>query len=222
MLFSSFKNLKMGRRQDIVLYGSGGMGREIAVLIGAINGVSPRFRLLGYIDDACREPVNGLPVLGDKSWLLAHKDQVVCACTVGNPRQRAAIMREMEAQGVTFETLIHPNVYIDPTVKIGAGTIIADNCGISVNVEIGRGAFLNNGVNVGHDTSIGDFSVCHSRAQISGGCRIGQSASIGSMSFLLQEKAVGDQAVVAPGSIVLRSVKPDTYVMGNPARVIEI
>ena len=204
------------------MYGGGGMGREIAVLIQTINRFFPRYKLLGFIDDACSGSVNGLPVLGGKAWLLEHKDDVVCACTVGDPRQRAAIISEMEAQGVTFETLVHPHVYIDPTVKIGAGAIIKDACGISVNVEIGRGAFLNNGVNVGHDTSIGDFSVCFPRAQISGGCKIGQSVTVGSMSFLLQGKNVGDRAVLAPGSIVLKSVKPDTYVMGNPARVVEI
>ena len=220
-IFRKRKQKNRGRK-DIVLYGAGGMGREIVVLIRAINSVKKRYNILGFVDDTRTGTVNGLPTLGDKTWLLAHKDSVVCACTVGYASVREKIITEMEAQGVTFETLVHPGVYIDPTVKIGAGTIIQSTCGISVNIEIGKGVFLNCGTNLGHDAMVGDFSVCFPRVQVSGGCRIGQCVTVGSMSFLYSGVSVGDGAVITPGSVVLKNVKENAYVMGNPAHTVEI
>ncbi len=49
---------------------------------------------------------------------------------------------------------------------------------------------------------------------------IGNSVSIGARSLITKGVAIGDNAVIAPGSIVTTSVKPGYLVFGNPARTI--
>ena len=43
---------------------------------------------------------------------------------------------------------------------------------------------------------------------------------IGAMSVVTKGVTIGDNAVIAPGSVVSRSVKPDSFVAGNPARSV--
>lgn len=212
--------------KDLVLYGAGGMGRETAILVGAINEQAPTYKLLGYVvDEEYYKPdtkVNGLPLLGDRKWLIDHKEQVVCTCAIGRPKSRLKIMEELTEEGVKFETLISPDVYIDPSVEVGPGTIIQTRCLVAVNVKIGKGVFLNTDVTLGHDNELSDYVVCNPRVQISGGCKIGKAAMLGGMSFVNEHVKIGEYAVAVPGSIMLRNVKPHTYVMGNPAKKIEL
>ena len=41
----------MENRKDLLIYGFGGFGHEVACLINHINAEEPRWNLLGYIDD---------------------------------------------------------------------------------------------------------------------------------------------------------------------------
>lgn len=212
--------------KDIVLYGAGGLAAEMVILINDINCVEPTYNLLGFLVDpeyyVPGESVVGYPVLGDESWLLDHKDRVCCTCAIGHPSIRKRIQEHLSEQGVRFETLIHPTVKIPGNSHVGDGTIICHYCSVSPNVTLGKGCFMNGYSAVGHDASIGNYTVINPRGQISGKCQIGDEVMIGGASFINSGRKVGEKATVVPGSIVFRNVKPGTYVMGNPARRVEL
>lgn len=50
---------------------------------------------------------------------------------------------------------------------------------------------------------------------------IGDDVWIGERAIILRGVAIGDRSIVAAGSVVTRSVPPDTIVAGNPARPIK-
>jgi acetyltransferase-like isoleucine patch superfamily enzyme len=50
--------------------------------------------------------------------------------------------------------------------------------------------------------------------------RIGQDCFIGGRSLILPGISIGDQCIVAAGSVVTKSVPSNTVVAGNPAKVI--
>ena len=49
---------------------------------------------------------------------------------------------------------------------------------------------------------------------------VGNNVWIGGSSTILGGVTIGDNAVIAAGSVVIRDVPADTLVAGNPARVI--
>ncbi len=210
----------------LVLFGAGGLGREIAVLIKQINNVQPTFNLLGFIVDKeyykAGQIINGLPVLGTSEWLLARKEEISCAVCIGDAKSRQPVFERLREAGVRLEKIIAPDVYIDETTSVGEGTIIGIRCLVSPNVKIGNGVFLNSDVTLGHDVVVDDCATLYPRCQISGNCFIGKAAQLGSGVFLNKGVKIGERAVVAPMSAVYGKVKPDTHVMGNPATRLDL
>lgn len=210
----------------LVLFGAGGMGREIAVIVRQINDVKPTFNLLGFVVDehyyTDGQIVNGLPVLGNTEWLIEHREEVFCAICVGDAVDRLRIFTDLKAKGVRFATVISPDVYIDDTTSVGEGCIITVRCLISPNVTIHEGVFMNSDVTLGHDTVVNRCATLYPRCQVSGNCIIGEAAQLGSGVFLNKGTKIGDGAIVAPLSAVYGKVKPHTHVLGNPAHRIDL
>ena len=208
--------------KKIVLYGAGGFGREVVSIVEVLNSIKPTYELLGFVDDnpnyQAGTLINGYPMLGNKDWLLSHKDEVWCTCTVGNARQKATIQRDITEQGVRFETIIAYGGFIGKFTKIGAGCVFYGSVTISSNCSIGDGVLINQGCTIGHDAVIGDYTTIMPGTGISGSVSIGSEVTIGGHAFIVPEKKIGDGATVAAGSIVFTNVKAGTTVLGNPAR----
>ena len=212
--------------QKIVLFGAGGMGKEMALLVSSINEKEPTFDLLGFVVDKefyqPGESVNGVEVLGTTQWLIEHKNSVACVVCIGDAKERLAVFERLKALGVNFATLIAPDVYIDDTVSVGEGCIVTFRCMISLNTTLEDGVFLNSDVTIGHDCLLHKCATVYPRGQVSGGCIIGAGAQVSSCSFLAKNARIGEKAVVAPLSAVYGKVKSGTYVIGNPAHRIEL
>ena len=207
--------------KKIVLFGAGGLGKEVANMIREINKWQPTYDLLGFIvEEKYFKPntyVNDLPIIGDEQWLLRNKD-VLCCCTIADVHQKARIQDYLNTQGIKFETIKDVTAYIAPYSNIGEGCIIYPYVMISSNVTIEQGVLLNSYVTIGHDVSIGKYTTVQPGTGISGNVKIGTKVSIGGHAFIVPRKKIGDEAVVAAGSIVFSNVKPHTTVLGNPAK----
>lgn len=208
--------------KKLVLYGAGGFGRETAAIIEDINKNKQTYELVGFLDDGTKfkkgDLINGYPFLGGKEWILEHKDEVYCTCTIGNAKIKAEIQRHLTKQGVIFETIIADSCRICNYSEIGQGCVFYRNVGVSVNCKIGDGVLINSGCSIGHDTVIGNYTTIMSSTGISGGCIIGDEVSIGGHAFIIPGKKIGKYATVAAGSIVFTNVREGTVVLGNPAK----
>lgn len=208
--------------KDIVLYGASGFGKEVAYIIERINKIDHRYRLLGFLDDGAQyykgATINGYPWLGQGDWIIEHKDDCLCTCTIGYPKTKAKIQRNLMEKGVRFESIIAPESRLSELCEIGMGSVIYAAVNVSVNCSIGQGVLLNSRVTVGHDAVIGDYTTIMVGTGISGCCRIGSEVNIGGHVFVIPGRKVGDSATLAAGSVVFTNVKAGTTVLGNPAK----
>ncbi len=215
----------MSALKKIVIFGAGGLAKEIKALIDHINEHETCMQLIAFVvDDQWLnqdQSIHNIPIF-DRSWLVKHKDDVECVCGIGYPNERKKVCISLQNEGIRFANVIHPNVMIEEGSSLGQGCILQSGVGISLDVSVGNFVFLNSGVTVGHDVVLGDFVSCFPKAQISGSVKIGEGASVGSMSFVNEHLRIGEGAVIAPGSIVFANVKPYSHVIGNPARRIEL
>ena len=207
----------MGR--DLVIVGTGGMGREAAAWVADVGRADD---LVGYLDDDTRShgrTVAQLRVLGDTSWLHEHTDvEVVVA--VGTPALRAAVIERLHADGVPLATIVHPSAIVGPRVNLGVGAIVCPAAMLSCDVTVGRAAIINYGAMVGHDGVLGEACFLAPGVHLAGNVTIGTRADVGIGARVIQGVTIGADAVVGAGAVVIRDVLEGMTVVGVPARPI--
>lgn len=208
--------------QDIIIVGASGFGREVLETIDNINKQEPTWNVLGFIDDnqSALSDFN-LPykVLGTiRDWQPTEKEQYVLA--IAAPKTKEKIVPTLKAKGARFATIIAPTSTIGSRTKIGEGVVMFGQVGISVDVTIGDFVFFNSLDGIGHDVVIGDYCTFGPKVCISGCTRIGKCVNVGALASTFPGIEVGDYATIGMNSSVIRRVKPETTVMGVPAKSI--
>lgn len=209
--------------KDLVIVGAGGFGRELLQWVNNINMIQTKWEIKGFIDDnlnALDGKKCDYAVIGRiQDW--EPKETEVFACAIANPRTKEKIVTLLKSKGASFETIIHPSAVIGEFNKIGEGLIAYPNSVITTNTEVGDYVtLLSSGI--GHDAIVGDFSTISSYCDITGGVQLGKRVFLGSHVTIVPGRKIGDDAYVGAGSVVIKSVKPNTKVIGNPAKKILI
>lgn len=113
--------------------------------------------------------------------------------------------------------IISRNVTLNYNVTIGDETKIMDNSHITGNCKIGDRVFISVGVVSVNDNNIGRAG--YAEGEITGPA-IGNDVSVGASAVLMPSVVIGDNSIVAAGSVVKKNVKPYSVVAGNPAKFV--
>jgi sugar O-acyltransferase (sialic acid O-acetyltransferase NeuD family) len=208
---------------DIVIFGAGGFGREVAWLMEDINQVKPRFRILGFLDDdpsMVGKRLNSYPVFEARTF-LNNNQGVSVAIAVGQPLVRMAVAGRLSEYALQYPNLIHPTVRMSTTSTLGMGNILCAGVIVTVNARIGNFCHLNLKTTVGHDCILDDFSTTACGVDLAGKSHIGKGAYLGNHATVLPSVRIGERAVVGAGAVVNCELPPGTVSVGVPARVIK-
>lgn len=212
--------------KDLLIYGFGGFGHEVACLIQHINNAIPTWNIVGYIDDGVEVGTRCKygEVLGGFDTLNSWNTQVSVVIAIGSPRYLELIPSRISNPLVDFPNIIAPNVfYFDKdAVSMGKGNIVTFGCRLSCNVSLGDFNILNGNISLGHDASIGSFNMFFPEVRISGQTSVGDKNFFGSRCFIAQCLKVGNENRFGAGSYVLRKIKDGGFYMGNPAKKVDI
>lgn len=115
-----------------------------------------------------------------------------------------------------FSTDCGLNITIGTNVFINQGCHFMDMGGITIGDDVMIGPKVNL-VSAGHPVSPSE----RRNDIVTKPITIGNNVWIGAAATILQGVAIGDNAVVAAGAVVSRSVPANTLVAGVPARVIK-
>lgn len=209
---------------NIAIYGAGGFGLEVAMLIEQINAVKPKWNLIGFFDDDVEKGklVNDYPVLGNQKVLNSWPDSLALAIAIGNPKTKQGVVEKTTNPQIFFPSLIHPSAILGNSkfLRIGDGCIICAGCIITTNIDIGRHVLLNLACTVGHESKIGAFSSFMPTCNISGEVLIGKATYWGSGAKIINRITVGNNTVIGAGAVVIYDLQPDVTAVGVPAKVV--
>lgn len=219
------------RSRRIVIFGSGGISKEIAFLIEDINFRSKVFyspgdehEIVGFIekDDSNKDViVSGYKILGD--FLNINDLEIDCfVLPIGNPRVKQEIYENEVLKlrkSLDAPNLIHPSVILrERYIKMGMGNIVCAGSILTTDIEIGDFNLINLSCTIGHDVKIGNFNVINPIVAISGGVEIGNNVLVGTGAKILQYIKIGDKAIIGAGAVVTKNVLPGIIVVGVPAK----
>ncbi|NDK56219.1 acetyltransferase [Pontibacter fetidus] len=207
----------------IAIFGAGGLGREVAMLIEQINSKKLTWDLIGFFDDglATGDEVFGYKVIGNADDLKKHKSALSVVFAIGEPTIKQRIISVIHNPNLNYPVLIHPGAVLGKDVVIGEGTIIMAGNIITVNVKIGKHVLLSSACTVGHDVTLGACTAVMPGANISGNVEIGQCVYLGVGAKTIQQVKIGTNAIVGAGAVVINSIPPDCTAVGVPAKVIK-
>ena len=208
--------------QNIIIVGASGFGREVLSIIKDINRITPKWTVLGFIDDnlhALDEINTGLSVLGTiQEWKPSGKEQYVLA--IANPIIKERIVPILKQRGAQFASVVAPSATVGERSTIGEGVVIYGETGISVDCKIGNFVLFNALDGIGHDVTIGDYCTFGPKVCISGATKIGKCVNVGALASTYPGIEVGDYATIGMNSAAIRKVRPNTTVIGVPAKTL--
>lgn len=213
-------------KKDLVIFGAGGLGREVLFQIQQNSKFKEEYNILGFVDDTpsiLNKFVNGYRVLGNSQWLYEYSSAINVIICLGNAVSRKNVARRLfNNKNISFPTFIADDVRISEEVSYGIGCIFCFSCIITVNIEIGDFVVLNSDCTVGHDSKIENYVTLYPSVNVSGNVHIGECSEIGVGSNIIQGKKIGTEVIVGAGSVVIKDIPSQCTAVGVPAKPIKM
>lgn len=211
--------------KNLIIVGARGFGREVYASIASSADVkNGNLYIKGFLDSKV-DAFEGLkgnypPIICSPEEYEIQPDDIFFIA-MGESKWRKHYAELIESKGGHFYTYIADGTFINETSSIGEGTYIARWCAISDNVNVGKHVIIHPYSNVGHDAQIKDYATILTNVFIGGYAEIGECSQMSPKSMIVPHKKVGKNAMVGAASVVMRNVKDNTSVMGNPAKKME-
>ena len=217
--------------RDLIVVGAGGAAAETLWAAEAMNraalsaGHPLPWNIVGCcVYDPSLYPAEVLSyrVLGTLQEVALKRGRTALCfiCGIGDNRIREQEAKAAESLGWEPATVIHPSCQIAPNAVVGPGSYIAAGAVVGPYVTIGAHVLINNHVSVSHESTLGDFSQACPGSRITGKCKVGRSAFVGSNATLIPGVSLGDRSVLGANSVAIRSLGPDVTAVGVPARTL--
>jgi len=205
-------------KKPLLIYGAGGLGREILSLVRTSEVWEP----VGFLDDAvpANQVIKGVPDLGGIEALLSFDGPRNIVVAVGQPPIKQEIVRVLKSHNVHYPALVHPAAILqDPeSVMLGEGVIIGAGCILTTDIYVGNHVLINLNSTIGHDVRIGDCTSIMCGVNVAGEVTIGDAVMVGSGASILNRVTVGSRSRIGMGAAVVKDVTADVTVVGVPAK----
>lgn len=209
-------------KTPLLIYGAGGLGREVLSLARATD----TFDVIGFLDDSLPKNslIKGIKVFGGREALDSFDGKVNLVLAFGDPMLKSRIAAKIKQEKVLYPILKHPTAILqdESTIHIGNGSILCAGCILTNDIRIGDHVLVNLNCTVGHDSAIGNYSSLMPGVNVAGEVGIGECVLVGSGSNILNRVRVGDNSIIGMGSVVIREIEPETTVAGVPAKKIRV
>ena len=96
-------------KKDLVIFGAGGLGREILFQMQVNKKFLEEYNILGFVDDTpdlLYKYVNGLKVIGNSNWLAEYPTAINAVICLGNAKHRKIVAERLaKNKNINFPTL---------------------------------------------------------------------------------------------------------------------
>lgn len=211
------------KKRKIAIYGAGGFGREVALMLYQMNKVEDEWDITGFYDDGKKvgETLDGLPVLGGLNEINSIEEPICLAIAIAEPTVRKEIVTAISNRHIGFPVLVHPTAQIGSVTNyFGDGTIITAGCILTTGIVLGEFVIVNLSTTIGHDVRAGSFCSIMPGCSISGSVVLEEGCYVGTGVKFIQGISIGKDSKVGAGSVVTKSFDGG-IIVGVPARKIK-
>lgn len=211
--------------EDLILFPCGGNAREALAAIASVNRLSPKWNILGFVDDDPKKLNTeelGYGIIGNKNLLGKYPKAKVLAVP-GSPDnfiKRKEVIDSLNLSLERFATIIHPRTEIGEHVTVGYNTLVMAGVVATVNVAVGNHCIVRPNTTLSHDVVIEDYCIVGSNVSLSGTVILKENCYIGAGVQVRQNVCVSQGTLVGIGAVVLKDTPAHSVMVGNPARLL--
>lgn len=207
---------------DYVIFGAGGLARELWGWIKHARENGKPKRLVAFIEDdrASGATYDGIPIVGRDAF--AGGGAVAYILAVGSPQGRAQVSVGLAQLGWAPLSYVHETVLTGVQVSIGEGVVVCPRASLSSDCAIHDFALINGGCAVAHDVVVGRYSALLGSVSLNGNVTLGEGVTVGAGAIIHPGRRVGNAAVIGMGSVVFSNVAAGRTVVGNPAKYLAV
>jgi acetyltransferase-like isoleucine patch superfamily enzyme len=164
-----------------------------------------------------KEEKNLSPAQIRDNCLIGANTVIYIGSSISNNVLIADLASIRENTAIGEYTIVGRGVTVENYVKIGKRCKLESECYITAYSELEDYVFIAPSVVTSNDNYLGRTE---ERFKHLKGITVKKGARIGANAVILPGKTIGEDALVAAGSVVTKDVPPRKIVMGSPARII--
>ena len=204
----------------MLIVGAKGLAKELLQIIQE----SGQNQSLYFYDDVS---LDSPKVLHSRYEVFSNTEQVRSLFNIdprfilglGQPHLRKQLSLKFEYLGGQLTSTISKEAYISrEDVSLGEGVSLMAGIKISNGVKIGKALLAYYDVIITHDVKIGDYVELSPGCKLLGRVSVKDKVHVGTGAIILPNITLGARAVIGAGAVVTKDVRPDTVVIGNPAK----
>jgi acetyltransferase EpsM len=209
----------------IILGGSG-----IGMIASSIAKESGEYEVCGFLNDFIKVGTSigkyqTIPVVGTTNDIQYYldNDYYFFIAYVGLKKEKETFnkINKFNIPKEKYATLIHKTAIIPHGFcNIGYGVLMGPLSQISPDTTIEDNCILLGNSFLGHDSTMKKFAHLATNSVVGANVTVGRGVHVGSNSTIREKTNIGDFSLIGSGTVVLKDVKENTIVVGNPAKQI--
>lgn len=217
----------------IVIFGIGGLAREIKTMIEDINNASycKIFDIVGYVShtyETIGQVYEGVPVVACNDNFIEYSTKfnlLGVTIALGDPKSKRVIDQNIlsKCENLVYPNLIHPKANLSSSKynSFGEGTIICAGVTLTTGIQFGKFVLININTTIGHDAVFEDYTSVNPLSSISGNVTVGDTTLIGAGASIREKTTIGKRSIVGLGAIVVKNVEDDAVMICKAASKLE-
>ena len=206
--------------KKLIVIGAGQTIDEIFPIIKNLKS-NINYKLFKILDDDKKfhkKSYKGIPIEIGISKAKKYKD---CHFIFGigsyrNKNNREKILKRTGLTKISFPNIIHKNTIIEDRVKLGFGNIIYPFSVLCSGTQLENFCIVTHSGILAHNVKLGSFSILGSRTSILNNTKVGREVFFGANVVVGEKLKIGNKSRILFGSVVIKNVKPNTTIFGNP------
>jgi sugar O-acyltransferase (sialic acid O-acetyltransferase NeuD family) len=203
----------------MLVVGAKGLAKEVLQILEENKDVES---LVFYDDvnlDLPQKIYDKYPILRNDHEVIEHfKTDKRFTLGLGNPNLRKLLCERFEKLGGRLASVTDKNVIKGNYVSIGEGFTLMAGVKLSNGGKIGKALLAYYNVIITHDVEVGDFVELSPGCKLLGHVKVDDEVQVGSGAVILPKLKIGKGAIIGAGAVVTSNVRPNTVIVGNPAK----
>lgn len=206
---------------EIAIYGAGGFGREVNLIVQQLIKKGYSYHFIGFFDDEDKSSELGKLYVGNTETLNNWNSPISIALAIGDGKIRKKVIERITNPRVEFSKVVSPHAIFNDIINIGTGSIICAGANLTTNIEVGEFVVINLNATIGHDCQLNNFSSIMPGANLAGEVNLKECAFVGSGANILNGVEMAENSVLGAGGVLTKNLKANKTAMGVPAKIIE-